>query len=65
MKMTIDIVENGLCNYDGRCQICDNEHGFGWCYGNRYETKECPLIDSRVEISLKPYFKDKVLRSEK
>lgn len=65
MKMTIDIVESGMCNYDGKCLICDNEYGYGWCYGDLYGTHQCPLIDSKIEIGVKPCFKEDILKSQK
>lgn len=53
MDKYVDIVESGICNYDGACQFGNHDKGYAFCYGEKFGTAECPLKDSKVLVSLR------------
>lgn len=47
MKVKVNIVDCGICNYDGLCQLSSKnaeDHGYAWCYGDKFGTSACPLL---------------------
>ena len=54
MKQFIDVVNLGICNYDGKCLFRDEDTGYAYCYGQKYGTDECPLYTNIVQV----FFKD-------
>ena len=52
MNCIINIVDTSICNYDGKCQFC-NKGGYGWCYGEKYGTDECPLKSKYIIVEYK------------
>lgn len=62
MNVKFDITE--ICNYDGSCAFSKREGtGFGYCYGEKYGTCECPLKDKMIEVSLKDGSLDDVYKN--
>lgn len=52
MNVKFDITE--ICNYDGSCSFSKRDGtGYGYCYGEKYGTCECPLRDKMIEVSIK------------
>lgn len=54
MKDFVDVVKEGICNYDGKCMFRNEDTGYAYCYGQKYGTDECPLKTNIVLV----YFKD-------
>ena len=62
MNVKFDITE--ICNYDGSCAFLNRDGtGFGYCYGEKYGTCECPLRDKMIEVSLKDERLDDVYKN--
>ena len=53
MKKYVEVVESGICNYDGACMFGNDGKGHAFCYGEKFGTAECPLKDSKVLVSFK------------
>lgn len=54
MKLYVDIVKNNICNYDGRCQFCNDKFDYGDCLdGEHFGTPDCPLKSRYAEIEIK------------
>ena len=54
MKQFINVVDEQICNYDGKCMLRDEDTGYSYCYGEKYGTDECPLYTNMVQV----FFKD-------
>ena len=54
MKQFINVVDEQIRNYDGKCMLRDEDTGYSYCYGERYGTDECPLYTNMVQV----FFKD-------
>ena len=53
MKQFIDVVDEEICNYDGKCLFRNDDTGYAYCYGEKYGTEECPLFSKFIFVHFK------------
>lgn len=55
MKVKVNIVDYGVCNYDGKCQLSNKNaenYGYAFCYGDKFGTPACPLLSPVATIEV-------------